>query len=61
MEDATGRELDVRYADFRAGEVVQTWCEIDKAREGFGFHPTTSLDEGIRKTWAWFLAQNERN
>jgi len=59
MEDATGRELDVQYADFRAGEVLQTWCEIDKARAGFGFDPSTPLDEGIRKTWAWFLAQSE--
>lgn len=59
MGDATGRDLDVQYADFRAGEVVQTWCEIDKAREGFGFNPTTSLDEGIRRTWAWFRDQSE--
>ncbi len=60
IRSATGRDLDVQYEDFRAGEVVQTWCEIDKARRGFGFDPTTSLDEGISKTWAWFLAQSER-
>jgi UDP-glucose 4-epimerase len=59
MRSATGRDLDVQYADFRAGEVVQTWCEIGKAREGFGFDPATSLDEGLRRTWAWFRAQGE--
>lgn len=59
MRRATGRELEVKYVDFRAGEVLRTWCEIDKAREGFGFNPTTPLDEGIRKTWEWFLAQSE--
>jgi UDP-glucose 4-epimerase len=59
MRDATGRDLDVQYVDFRAGEVRQTWSEIDKARDGFGFDPTTSLDEGIRRTWAWFGAQAE--
>ncbi len=61
IRSATGRDLDVQYEDFRAGEVVQTWCEIDKARDGFGFDPTTSLDQGISKTWAWFRAQRERN
>ncbi len=59
VRSATGLDLDVEYTDFRAGEVVQTWCEIDKAREGFGFDPTMSLDEGIRRTWAWFRAQSE--
>ncbi|WP_183093436.1 NAD-dependent epimerase/dehydratase family protein [Nocardioides stalactiti] len=59
MRAATGRELDVRYEAFRAGEVVQTWCEVDKAREGFGFDPVTSLDQGIRRTWEWFLARSE--
>lgn len=59
MRSATGRDLDIQYADFRAGEVLQTWCEIDKARDGFGFDPRTSLDEGIRRTWEWFLARNE--
>lgn len=56
MRRATGRDLDVQYVDFRAGEVLRTWCEIDKAREGFGFNPSTPLDEGIRTTWEWFLA-----
>ncbi|WP_183100434.1 NAD-dependent epimerase/dehydratase family protein [Nocardioides pelophilus] len=59
MRSATGRDLDIRYDDFRAGEVLQTWCEIDKARDGFGFDPRTSLDEGIRRTWEWFLARGE--
>jgi len=59
MRSATGRDLDIQYVDFRAGEVLQTWCEIDKARDGFGFDPRTSLDEGIRRTWEWFLASAE--
>ena len=55
LRDATVRELDVRYEDFRAGEVRYTWCEIDKAREGLGFDPVVSLDQGIQRTWEWFL------
>lgn len=58
IRSATGRELDVQYVDFRAGEVRQTWCEIDKARQSLGFDPRTSLDEGVRRTWSWFRAQS---
>ena len=53
----TGREVDVAYEDFRAGEVRNTWCEIDKARAAFGFASTTTLDDGLRRTWEWFDAQ----
>lgn len=53
----TGRSLDVRYEGFRAGEVHRTWCEIDKARAVLGFAPRTSLDDGLRRTWAWFSSE----
>jgi UDP-glucose 4-epimerase len=53
----TGRDLDVVYEDFRAGEVRDTWCQIDKARAAFGFAPTTTLEDGLRRTWEWFSAQ----
>lgn len=54
MRTVTGRELEVTYEDFRPGEVRETWCQIDKARHGFGFAPTTPLEEGLRSTWEWF-------
>jgi len=53
----TGRELDVRYQDFRDGEIRRTWCQVDKAREVLGFEPTTSLEEGLAATWEWFVRQ----
>jgi len=57
MRTVTGRDFEVIYKDFRDGEVRNTWCQIDKARDGFGFNPTTSVEEGLRQTWAWFEAQ----
>ena len=57
MRTVTGKDLDVVYEDFRAGEVRETWCEIDKARSGFGFDPTTPLEDGLRETWDWFCQQ----
>jgi UDP-glucose 4-epimerase len=57
MRTVTGLPIEVDYADFRAGEVRDSWCQIDKARAGFGFDPSTSLEEGLRITWDWFRAQ----
>jgi UDP-glucose 4-epimerase len=60
MRNVTGLDLDVLYQDFRAGEVRDTWCQIDKARKGFGFDPTTGLEDGLGRTWEWFRAQQAR-
>jgi UDP-glucose 4-epimerase len=57
MRTVTGRDLEVDYQPFRAGEVRDTWCQIDKARGAFGFDPTTPLEDGLRTTWEWFQTQ----
>jgi UDP-glucose 4-epimerase len=57
MRTVTGRDLEVVYRDFRAGEVRDTWCQVEKARQGFGYDPSTSLEDGLAATWAWFEAQ----
>lgn len=54
MREVTGLALDVRYEDFRAGEIRDTWCKIDKARAELDFDPSTDLVEGLSRTWAWF-------
>lgn len=54
MRTVTGRDLDVRYEPFRAGEIRDTWCQVDKARAELGFDPSTDLETGLRATWEWF-------
>jgi len=61
MRTVTGRDLDVRYEDFRAGEVRDTWCQIDKARQALGFDPRTGLEDGLRQTWEWFEAAAQQD
>ena len=57
MRTVTGLPIEVDYVDFRAGEVRDTWCQVDKARAGFGYDPSTPLQEGLRLTWDWFRSQ----
>jgi UDP-glucose 4-epimerase len=46
--------VTVRYEPSRPGEVVHTWCDIDKARRELGYDPRTSLAAGLSATWRWF-------
>jgi UDP-glucose 4-epimerase len=57
MRTVSGLPIEVDFVDFRAGEVKDTWCQVDKARAAFGYNPSTPLEEGLRATWDWFRAQ----
>ena len=48
-------QVEVRYEPFRDAEVRYTFCDISKARRELGYSVPTSLAEGLRRTWAWFL------
>lgn len=61
MRQVSGRDFEVQYQDFRAGEVRDTWCQIDKARGALGFDPQTSLEQGLSETWEWFQAAAQQD
>lgn len=56
MKAVIGEQLaiNVEYKDARLGEIIHTHCDISKARQAFGFNPTTQVREGIGYTWQWF-------
>ena len=63
--DAIGRtvgedRVQVRYQPFRAGEIIHTYCDISKARQALGYDPRTTLEDGLRRTWAWFTENAAR-
>jgi UDP-glucose 4-epimerase len=51
-------DFQVNYKDKRLGEIVNTYCDISKARETFGYETPTSLHDGLTETWRWFLGQH---
>lgn len=54
IRDVTETNFEVRYEDFRAGEILHTYCDIARARGAFGFDPKTDLRAGVASTWRWF-------
>ena len=56
-ERHTGETARIRHAPAHAADVPATKASIEKATRLLGFHPSVSLDEGIRRTVAWYRAQ----
>lgn len=57
MQETIGdfAKISVRHEGARQGEIHKTWCDISKARRELNFDPGTSLNDGLLKTWQWFL------
>lgn len=48
-----GQELNVRRLDAQKGDVRHTFADTSRAREAFGFAPSTSLREGLEAEARW--------
>ena len=52
------RKFDVRWEPARAGEIIRNYASIEKARRLLGYDPRTQLDDGLKKTWQWFISRD---
>ncbi len=54
IEQACGKTAIREFADMQAGDVKETYADIEPARRDFGFEPKVTIDEGIPRFVAWF-------
>ncbi|MEW9624241.1 NAD-dependent epimerase/dehydratase family protein [Rhodanobacter geophilus] len=54
LELVTGQHLHRDYDASRAVDAPRIVMSANLAREQYGWSATTSLHEGLKKTWAWF-------
>lgn len=57
LQSLSGREARVRHVDAQKGDVRHTFADTSQAREALGFHPTVSIEEGLRRQFAWQTAR----
>jgi len=55
IEAALGREARVELAPLQAGDVIQTFAEVQELEDFLGFRPATPTEEGIRRSLEWYL------
>lgn len=55
LAESLGVEPKMNMMPMQPGDVPATYASIERAQEKLGFHPTTSLREGIPKFVNWYL------
>ena len=51
-----GKPARRREAPFHQADMMETWADITKAGRLLGWTPTISLEEGVRRSVAWYRA-----
>jgi nucleoside-diphosphate-sugar epimerase len=55
IEKYTGKAAILKMQPSKKIDARNTWANITKAKTLLRWHPRTSLEEGVRKTVAWYL------
>lgn len=54
LEELTGKKIPLEPRPARPGDVRHTLADITRARTLLGYAPEVDVDEGLRRTIAWF-------
>ena len=57
LQQAARTDAELVFAPKRAGELQESFLNIDKARDVLGWQPQVSLADGLAKTFAWAEAR----
>ena len=58
IERVVGKDAKIEQKPMQAGDVNRTWADVARSERELGYKPTTSLEEGIAKQWAWMQTQS---
>ena len=56
IERYTGKKALLEYGEFHKADMKATWADIGKANRVLGWMPKVSLEEGIKRTVEWTVA-----
>ncbi len=56
LEEVLGKTAVLDRQPMQPGDVNRTWADISRARETFGYDPTTDIEAGIRRYVEWYRA-----
>lgn len=54
IENYTGREAHKKMLPMQPGDVEETWADVSKLKEDFGYSPGVSVKEGVKRFVDWF-------
>ncbi|HEX9345937.1 MAG TPA: NAD-dependent epimerase/dehydratase family protein [Gemmatimonadales bacterium] len=56
----TGRDVGYILQPSRAGDVRDSLAGLERTERLIGYRPRISLEEGLRRTWAWFEEESKK-
>ena len=59
LETLIGKKAKIDYKPFHIADLMETWADIEKARNLLGWKPKVSLDEGLEKSVSWYMQNRE--
>jgi nucleoside-diphosphate-sugar epimerase len=59
IEDLLGKKAQINFLPRHPADVVATWADIEKSKERLHWFPKTTIEEGIKKTVAWYLENRD--
>lgn len=54
LEEALGKKADLNLLPLQAGDVLETYAEIDRLQAATGYQPTTPIEVGVPRFVAWY-------
>ena len=58
LERITGRPARARYEAPRAGDILHSQADIGLARGLLAYEPRVGFEEGLQRTWQWYLSNS---
>ena len=55
IESCLGKKAEMEFLPLQAGDVPETFADISRIQELYGFQPQTKIQEGIPKFIEWYL------
>jgi nucleoside-diphosphate-sugar epimerase len=55
LETMLGKKAEFDYKPFHVADLMETWADIDKAKNLLGWSPSVSLEEGLEKSVQWYF------
>ena len=56
LEQGLGKKAKLTFLPMQQGDVYQTYADIQHSASRLGYHPSTSLEEGIPQFVDWFFS-----
>jgi UDP-glucuronate 4-epimerase len=54
-----GKKAKIDHKPFHIADLMETWADIEKAKDLLGWEPKVSVDEGLAKSVSWYMQNRE--